>query len=69
MSKQSGYVLTIKAFIPMPSDDFEKQALAAAAMGTLTKDKAIPDNFAELGGEILEVKHKFGKRPGDDETE
>jgi hypothetical protein len=48
MSRQTGYNLIIKAFIPSPKDDFEKQAAAAIAMGAMTRTKALPENFAEI---------------------
>lgn len=64
--RQSGYNLIIKAFIPSPKDDFDKQAAAATAMGVMTKTKKLPDNFAEIAT-ITEIKGKFGSL-AEDET-
>lgn len=59
MSRQTGYNVIIKAFIPSPKDDFDKQAAAATAMGQMTKSKTLPDNFVEIAT-ITEIKGKFG---------
>lgn len=66
MSRISGYSIVIKAFIPSPKDDFDKQAAAATAMGVMTKTKKLPDNFAEIAT-ITEIKGKFGSL-AEDET-
>lgn len=59
MSKQSGYIVTIKAFIPSPKNDFGKQAAAATAMQEITTAKALPANFAEIAT-ILDIGGKYG---------
>lgn len=64
MSRQNGYVITIKAFVPSPKDDFEKQAAAASAMAVLTKTRELPDNFADIAT-ITDIKAKYGS-VGDD---
>ena len=61
-----GYILTIRAFVPFPKEDFAKQAAAANFMQGLTANKTLPDNFAETV-EILDIKHKFGAKPGGDD--
>lgn len=66
--RKSGYVLTIKAFIPSPKDDFDKQAAAATAMSTITKTKTLPDNFAEIAT-ITDISGKFGSIGDDGEPE
>lgn len=65
MSRQSGYVITIKAFIPSPKDDFKAQAAAATAMAEITDSKTLPDNFAELAT-ITDIKAKYGSVGGDE---
>lgn len=62
MSKQSGYVLTIKAFIPSPKDDFAKQAAAATLMDAITKAKTLDAAFLEIA-DILDIKAKYGSKP------
>lgn len=57
--RQSGYVLTIKAFIPSPKSDFAKQAAAALAMDQITKTNKLPDNFAEIAT-ITDIAGKYG---------
>lgn len=59
MSRQSGYILTIKAFIPSPKTDFAKQAAAALAMDQITKTNTLPENFAEIA-KITDISGKFG---------
>lgn len=63
--RQSGYNVIIKAFIPSPKDDFDKQAAAATAMGVMTKTKVLPENFAEIAT-ITEIKGKFGSLAEDE---
>lgn len=65
MSRQNGYVMTIKAFIPSPKDDFEKQAAAATAMAAITKTKTLPENFAEIAT-ITDIKAKYGSVGGEE---
>lgn len=59
MPKQSGYIVTIKAFIPSPKTDFAKQAAAANAMLAITQNKALPDDFATIAT-ILDIAGKYG---------
>lgn len=59
MARQSGYVVTIKAFVPVSKTDFSQQAEAAAQMAALTKDKRLPDGFADLA-KITDISAKFG---------
>lgn len=59
MTKQSGYIVNIKAFIPSPKNDFGKQAAAATAMQEITTAKALPANFAEIAT-ILDISGKYG---------
>lgn len=66
--RQSGYNVIIKAFIPSPKDDFDKQAAAATAMGVMTKSRALPDNFADIAT-IVEIKGKFGSLADDAPTQ
>lgn len=61
MSRENGYVVTIKAFVASPRNDFEKQAAAAVMMATITKSKTIPAEFLALAS-IEDVSAKYGSR-------
>ncbi len=61
MSRQNGYTVTIKAFVPSPRNDFEKQAAAAVLMAAITKTKTIPAEFLALAS-IEDVSAKYGSR-------
>ena len=64
---EKGYILTIRAFVPFPKEDFAKQAAAAQFMQGITSKKELPENFAEETIELLDIKHKFGAKPGGDD--
>lgn len=68
MAKENGYLVTIRAFIPAPRDDFDKQATAAQVMGALTKNKALTPEFVQVA-EVLDVKGRQGTKPEAGEAE
>lgn len=45
MAKQSGFIVTIKAFIPAPKNDFKAQAAAAQLAADLDESKTISEDF------------------------
>lgn len=59
MSRQNGYIVNIKAFVPSPKDDFAKQAAAATLMAAVTSSNALTPEFLELAT-ISEIKAKYG---------
>ena len=47
MARESGFAVTVKAFIPAPKTDFKKQSELFSAMADLEKTKTIPADLLE----------------------
>ncbi len=59
MSRQNGYSIVIRAFIPAPKNDFKAQAAAARLADEMTREKAIPEDFMRVA-RIIDVKGAYG---------
>lgn len=57
--REQGYIVTIKAFIPSPKNDFQKQADAAALMAAVTKANALTPEFLDLA-KVTKIDAKYG---------
>lgn len=69
MSRQSGYIVTAKFFVPSPKNDFAKQAAAATMMATVTTTKTMPADFLALA-KLTDISAKYGSQDvPDDITE
>lgn len=49
MARQSGYMLSIKLFVPTPKTDFEKQASVAKRVSESVKKGALDPTLLEEG--------------------
>lgn len=59
MSRQTGYTVTIKAFVPAPKNDFAAQAAAATMVATLMKTGELTPDFLALV-QVLNISGKYG---------
>lgn len=66
MARQTGYIVTIKAFVPSPKDDFAKQAAAATLMAGVTQSKTLTPEFLELAT-VTKIDAKYGSQDAGDE--
>lgn len=60
MSRQNGYTVTIKAFVPAPKDNFAAQAAAATMMAALTQTGELTPDFLALAKVIGKPQAKYG---------
>jgi len=66
MAKQSGFIVTIKAFIPAPKNDFKAQAAATALAADLDENKTITEAFL-AAAKVVDLSVRTGSH--DDEAE
>ncbi len=59
MARKSGFIVTIKAFVPTPKNDFQAQANAASLMHSLTATKALTEDFLKVA-EVIDVSARVG---------
>ena len=62
MSKQNGFIVTAKFFVPIDKTDFAKQRDAFALMADIQDKKALSPEFL-AAAEVLGVTAKQGGRP------
>lgn len=65
MARETGFIVTIKAFVPSPKGDFQKQADAAALMATVTKTGELTPEFLELA-KVTKIDAKYGSQDAAD---
>ncbi len=59
MSRQNGYNVVVRFFIPAPKNDFKAQSAAAEMMATIVANKAVPSEFLTVA-KVLDVKGAYG---------
>ena len=72
MARQTGYVVTIKAFVPSPKDNFDQQIAAASLMKVMSEKGELTPEFLDIA-KVTKIDAKYGSadlddpKPADDE--
>lgn len=59
MARINGYIVTIKAFVASPKNDFQRQADAAAILASVTQSGELTPEFLELA-KVTKIEAKYG---------